>query len=308
MVTMRPRSLPLPLLLLVLGGLPPALADNATAWPLELSGACRLPDGRFLLVDDETKTGCFLWDGKLDHPPIRVPLAEPLDDLEAAAADSLGRVYLLTSHSLTKKGAAKAERRHLARLSGLPQAGDGPDAGSRPVLEMADDLLEPVSRALGVTPGEIDLEGLAWYPASDQLLLGARRPLTGNKAHLVGVGPIAALFPSGKGGAARPAKPRVWRLDLGGRGIRGLDYDPWQDRVWVLAGPPRDQAMSFVLYRWDPKTDHLESVAVPGLETLRQPESVVVLGPPTADGTPILVAGEGAAPAYFTAGPRSHQP
>jgi len=42
-------------------------------------------------------------------------------------------------------------------------------------------------------------------------------------------------------------------------------------------------------------------LAVPGLGDMRQPEGVVALGPPGADGTsPILVVGEGEAPARLT--------
>jgi len=274
----------------------PALADtlvHADAWPLELSGACRLPDGRFVLVDDETRTTCYLWDGDASDLPYRVPLAEPLDDLEAAAADSVGQVYLLTSHSLTKKGAARADRRHLARLSGLVQ---GPTAGvltQKPRLELADDLLGPLTGALGVPAGAINLEGLAWYPGADQLLLGVRAPLSGNLAQVVGLGPIDALF-----GRGEPGTPVVHRLDLGGRGIRSLDYDPWRRQVWVLAGPAGADTGAFALYLWDPATDALVLNPVPGLDRLAQPEGVVALAPPdTAGRSQLLFAGEGAAAA-----------
>lgn len=267
---------------------PPAGADailtQADAWPREISGACRLPDGRIVLVDDETRTTCYVWDGALGHLPFRVPLSQPLDDLEAAAADSLGQVYLLTSHSLTKKGAARADRRHLARLA---------DLGSP--VELADDLLGPLESALAVPAGAINLEGLAWYPGADQLLLGVRAPLSGNLAQVVGLGPIAALF-----GQGRPEKPIVHQLDLAGGSVRSLDYDPWRRQVWVLAGPAGADTGEFALYRWDPATGALDREVVPGLDRLPQPEAVVAL-PPGSDGrTRLLVAGEGAAPEVLT--------
>jgi hypothetical protein len=265
----------------------PAAADPLTqpdAWPREISGACRLPDGRIVLVDDETRTTCYVWDGASGHLPFRVPLSEPLDDLEAAAADSLGQVYLLTSHSLTKKGAARADRRHLARIS---------DLGSP--VELADDLLEPLESALAVRAGAINVEGLAWYPGADQLLLGVRAPLSGNLAQVVGLGPIAALF-----GQGRPEPPTVHRLDLAGGSVRSLDYDPWRRQVWVLAGPAGADTGEFALYLWDPATGALDREVVPGLDQLRQPEAVVAL-PPGSDGrTRLLVAGEGAEPEVLT--------
>jgi hypothetical protein len=215
-----------------------------------------------------------------------VPLSEPLDDLEAAAADSLGRVYLLTSHSLTKKGAARADRRHLARLTGLMPL------TPKPVLEMADDLLGPLTAALGVPAGAINLEGLAWYPGADELLLGLRAPLDGNLAMVVGLGPIEDLFGRGK-----TERPIVHRLDLAGGSVRSLDYDRWRRQVWVLAGPAGTDTGDFALYLWDPVTKALVRQVAPDLDRLRQPEAVVALGPPDADGrTSLLLAGEGTAP------------
>jgi hypothetical protein len=281
---------------------------ETTLWPRELSGACRLPDGRIVLVDDETKSGCFLWDGKPDHPPQRIPLAQPLDDLESAAADSLGRVYLLTSHSLTKKGAAKAERRHLARLLELEPATSL--AGGKPRLELAVNLTDTFARALGVEPGAINLEGLAWYPEANQLLFGARSPRTENLAFVVGLGPIEALFPVRPPAGARLGTPTVWRLDLGGRGVRSLDYDPWRRRVWVLAGAtdsPADLSTT-ALYLWDPRDGTITHAAVPGLAELGQVEGVVALGPPQdGDRTPLLIAAEGKDPVFLTtAAAKSH--
>ncbi|HWN83029.1 MAG TPA: DUF3616 domain-containing protein [Candidatus Udaeobacter sp.] len=275
----------------------PARAENLTqadAWPIELSGGCRLPDGRIVLVDDESRTACFLWDGLAGHLPYRIPLAESLDDLEAAAADSLGRVYLLTSHSLTKKGHARTDRRHLARLSGLAAGETQGALAQKPRFEMADDLLGPLTGALGVAAGAINLEGLAWYPGRDQLLFGVRSPAGGM---VVAMGPVDALF-----GQGEPGKPVLHRLDLAGRGVRGLDYDSWQRLVWVLAGPTAADTGDFALYLWDPVTDALTSPTVAGLDRVTQPETVVALGPPDAEGrTRLLVAGEGAEPVVLTA-------
>src|SRR5688572_18316850 len=161
---------------------PPAGAGSVdgTSWPAELSGAARLPDGRLVFVDDESRTAIWIWSGEATTPPARLSLPRALDDLEGVAADSLGHVYLLTSHSLTKRGVARADRRRLARLD-LP--GDAGGAGQgraadpqKPAMLSADDLLEPLSAALGVAPGAVNLEGLAWYPPANVLFCGVREP------------------------------------------------------------------------------------------------------------------------------------
>lgn len=280
----------------------PAAAGGGTiAWPLEMSGAARLPDGRLVLVDDETRDAIFTWSGRADEGPVRIAIGGSLDDLEGAAADSSGRIYLLTSHSLTKGGKLRADRQHIARLRLA-----GAAAGR---LEQAADLRAALGLLLTgdeAHPGPpLNLEGLTWYPRRDELFLGARAPLRSGRALVVGLSPAGSLFdPARVAGDLGPLHPTVAALDLGGRGVRSLDFDPWRQAVLILAGPPADGQEGSALYLWTPGAPAAVPLAVPGLGDLRQPEGVVALGPPGSDGTsPILVVGEGEAPARLTARP-----
>jgi hypothetical protein len=276
------------------GAGPAAPGAAAPGWPAELSGATRLPDRSLALVDDETADAVFLWDGELAQPPRRLSLGLPLDDLEGIAADSSGTLYLLASHSHTRRGRARPERERLARLR------RGAD------LEVVDDITPALLRLLGAAPGQLNLEGLAWYPAGERLFLGARAPLCDGRAQVMALGPARRLFEDprlpGDLGALELA---VHALDLGGRGVRSLDYDPWRRAVLVLAGPPaadkedgRAGAAGFALFVWSPEDGRTAELVAPELGRLAKPEGIAALGPPEpATGEqPILVAGEGAPP------------
>jgi hypothetical protein len=281
---------------------PPAMAGGqAIPWPAELSGAARLPDGRLVLVDDETRDAIFLWTGQPGEAPRRVPITLSLDDLEGAATDSSGWTYLLTSHSLTKGGKLRADRQRIARLrltgesAGLATVG----ADIRATLL---DLLQ-VEGAASELP--LNLEGLAWYPRGDELLLGVRAPLESGRAQVIRLGPARALFdptrPAGDPGALHQ---EVVPLDLGGRGVRSLDLDPWRQAILILAGPPADGHEGSALYLWTPGEAQARLLRVSGLGEIRQPEGVVALAPPGPDGsTRVLVLGEGEAPVELTARP-----
>ncbi len=301
---MRPRFTPLPAIALtaslLVGSTAPGRAGGpGISWPLELSGAARLPDGSLVLVDDETRDAVFLWSGRTDEGPARIGIGASLDDLEGAAADSSGLVYLLTSHSMTRGGKLRADRQRLVRLRLAP--------GAR--VEIAADLRAALGLLLTgdeAHPGPpLNLEGLAWYPRRDELILGARAPLSSGRALLVSLGPAGSLFdPARAAGDLGPLHPTVAALDLGGRGVRSLDFDPWRQAILILAGPPADGQEGSALYLWTPDEPAAVPLAVPGLGEIRRPEGVVALGPPGPDGaSPVLIVGEGEAPARLAARP-----
>jgi hypothetical protein len=244
-----------------------------------------------------------------------------LDDLESAAADSAGTIYLLTSHSRTRRGRARPDRQRLVRLipgmaaASAAPAGEtaGESAGvvdAVDVVDVVDDLTPVLLRLLDAESSRLNLEGLAWYPPGDELLLGVRSPLRDGLALVVGLDPVSRLFqardsdwslgPDGR-------DPTVRALDLGGRGIRSLDYDPWRGAIWVLAGPEAESGSSFALFLWQPDSGKIDPVAAPRLGSLAKPEAVMALGPPApATGeTLLLIAGEGAQPLRLGAAPQA---
>jgi phytase-like protein len=139
---------------------------------------------RYLVVSDDTGTEddkhqpwlfAMSRDGTLDPSPIPIRGLETMNDAEAICAGPDGTFFLTTSHSLNKKGKAKAERRMLLelRLSGRVLSVEGrldlttaTDAQGRGLLAIA-----------GLDPsGSLDIEGLAY--AGGALLVGLKSPLT----------------------------------------------------------------------------------------------------------------------------------
>lgn len=304
---------------------PVACGQPGSGWTGELSGVGRLPDGTFVLADDETRSVVFVWDGNPAHPPRRRAIGLALDDLEGVAADSSGFLYLLTSHSPTRRGRVRRERERLARLapetpSGGVSSGSTGSSGwavspgsaasrgsATPGIDVVEDLTTVVLDLLGSRRSQLNLEGLAWYPPGDRLLVGARSPLREGKGQVLAVGPVGRLFDAARlRGSTVGLDLDVHALDLGGRGIRSLAYDPWRGVVWVLAGPIDGERVEYALFLWTPGGATIEAVEAPELAEVRQPEGVEPMGrPDPATGeTRLLVAGEGALPLCLGARPR----
>jgi len=263
------------------------------AWPDELSGIARLGASQLLLVDDEERRHVFIQPRHssaktLELRQVELPLS--LDDLEAATSDGLGRVYLLTSHSVSKKGKLRPERRRLVRLPADPSAWA---SEVKVVLDLRQRLaaaIEPLIQ--NAEHVNLNLEGLAWYPAaglSGALCVGARSPLAGGHALVFEIEPVDALF------TGEAVAVRAFTLDLGGRGVRGLAHDPYRDGVLVLAGAVRGDEPTPAIYLWRPRAESaVIPLLAPGLERLPQPEAILAMGPLDGDGRgPILVVTEG---------------
>ena len=93
----------------------------------EPSGIRQLPDGRFLIVEDEERHPLSLLsvhvDGSVRCTALEPPLLHPaavdfwrLDDLEGVAIDRAGYLYAITSHSRNSAGDEEAAREKLVRF------------------------------------------------------------------------------------------------------------------------------------------------------------------------------------------------
>jgi len=268
---------------------PPSLAQN-DSWPNEISGAARLPDGKIVFIDDD-EDATFLWDNDSQHVPKRQPLPFSISDIEGIAADLSGTIYLLASHSITDKGDVDPRRRLLVQMG----------TGFRD-CRIVRDLTDTLISVLATSVDKLDLEGLAWYP-DEQLLLGVRSPLHAGRAVVIRLWPSGKLFDERASGDFTQVGIAVDSLNLNGRGIRSLDYDPWRRAVVVLAGPAgrgasRPLGERFALFLWRPETGEIDSLAAIDLATFDQPEAVVVLGGPdvSTGEQELIVASEGREP------------
>ncbi len=230
----------------------------------EPSGVLQLSDGRVLVVEDEVSQPFTLLTfgsgGVVDSSRLvpadmfdkKGPFREfrKLDDLEGVAGDGAGRIYAVTSHSMTGGGKMGKNRAKLVRfvVSG--------DAIEEPVvvtgLEKALASQFPILRR-AVTAGELNIEALSLDETGERLMLGFRGPLDGDGKALIAVlGKLDRLF------SARPEfhfMPDLIRLDLHGNAIRGMSYDPRlrgyliaagsstkgsgrENRIWFWSGEP----------------------------------------------------------------------
>jgi hypothetical protein len=226
----------------------------------EPSAIQQLPDGRFLVVEDEKDHPLSLVtigaDGRVKTAALTAGLLQlfsdfwKLDDLEGLAADKLGHVYAITSHSRDDAGDEKKSRQKLARFKVEgdrvvePKIVDGLKAAltkQHAVLAAAASLRDVKAS------GGLNIEGLEISPDQQRLLIGLRSPLREGRALIAGVENLAAVFESDEAPRIAPA---LVELDLGGQGIRGLAHVPALGAYLVIGGPPTREPGPFALWLW----------------------------------------------------------
>lgn len=114
-------------------------------------------------------------------------------------------------------------------------------------------LLERVPELKGkkAEGGPLNIEGLAWDPVRERMLLGLRSPLTNGQALVIGL-----KFTDPKGAFSvnnlTLAEPHVIRLPLGGLGIRGIQYDDRMKSFSIIAGATELQDKTeFKVWEWN---------------------------------------------------------
>jgi hypothetical protein len=202
--------------------------------------------GGWLVGDNETSDRLFAYDAKLAPLPD-VRLADPVEDIEALAATDTA-VWVVGSHSATKKGKDKPLRSRLALL------------GSPSVLP---DLSACAFCAPGLPPeeGGLNIEGAMVLRGA--LWLGLRGPLVDGKAALL------ELTGNPQDPSAGRSVVRTVPLDLGGLGVR--DLAPKGDGFVVIAGPTGEAKGPFELWWFtapDAAGQRLDTVLPPNAEGL----------------------------------------
>lgn len=251
----------------------------------EPSAIQQLPDGRFLVAEDEKDHPLSLVtigaDGQVQTSALTAGILQTfssfwkLDDLEGLAADRAGFVYAITSHSRDDDGGAKKSRDKLVRfrvegdrvvdprvVDGLKQA----LTTRHPVLAAAAEVHDVKAG------GGLNIEGLEISPDAQRLLIGLRSPLRDGRALIATVENPAEVFESD---AAPRIAPLLDELDLGGHGIRGLSWIPALGAYLVIGGPTTRAPADFELWRWSGEPGApARRVAVPGLPGLEKAEGV----------------------------------
>lgn len=256
----------------------------------EPSAIQQLPDGRFLVVEDEKRHPfCLLTlaaDGEVGSvvPLDRDSLADEdpfrkLDDLEGLTLDPAGRIYALTSHSRDGDGEEKKSRERLVRFR---IEGDRPIetrvcGGLKAALVAAHPALAAAGAVLDVkAAGGLNIEALESTPDGKALLVGLRSPLLDGRAILACLENPAAVFDAGE--APRIA-PRLTTLALGGDGLRGMAWIPALAGYLLIGGPVAREQVQFRLWYWSGQADApARRVSVPGLAGFEHAEGISAAG------------------------------
>lgn len=276
---------------------PPDISGNAKkfqrfdGFPYEPSDVVQLPDGRFLIVEDEKKHPLdilsiqpgrgisvkALFPKKQFKKDSKYAAFRKLSDLEGAATDKRGFVYVITSHSRKKSGKEKPNRSKFARFKV-----DGDQIRDpRVITDLKKHLSEQypfLAEAAAIQTakrGGIVVEAMTFDPKTGHLLLGFRSPLshgTHGRALLLAIKNVDAMFESGE---TPLFSKTVTKLDLKGDGIRGMTYDPHLQGFLIIGGP---LTLDFKCRLWFWRGRPFESVrpvAIRNLKDLRQAEGIV---------------------------------
>jgi hypothetical protein len=251
----------------------------------EPSAIQQLPDGRFLVVEDEKSHPLSLVtigaDGHVDSRALTAGLFQmfsgfwKLDDLEGLALDRAGFVYGITSHSRDGDGNVKRSREKLVRFRVEGERVVDPKlvSGLKQALTSRHAVLAAAAQVRDVkASGGLNIEALEISPDQKRLLIGLRSPLRDGRALIASVENPSSIFESDEA-------PRIaaWldELDLGGHGIRGLSYVPAIGAYLVIGGPPSRESGSFDLWRWSGEPGApARRVKVPGLRSFEKAEGV----------------------------------
>ncbi|QDU60095.1 hypothetical protein Pan216_09320 [Planctomycetes bacterium Pan216] len=252
----------------------------------DASAAFPLTSNQFLVASDEDNILRLYGTMGPTEPIAEFDLSEmlSLDDEEAdieAVACVGNRSYWITSHGRDGRG-----RRCPSRLlffatevslttKGKPRL----DLVGKPSTILLQELLaDPRYARFNLfdacqkppkAPGGLNIEGLCATPEGD-LLIGLRNPLRLGRALVVPLENPAKVVEGGKPRFGNPIG-----LNLGGLGIRGLEYWPERDCYLIIAGPPQAGG-EFNIYAWSHNETTEELRVINGLKIGQlQPEAIL---------------------------------
>lgn len=227
----------------------------------DASGAAALNDRCFIVANDEDNT-LRIYDFEKPDAPQTVMLSsifEAIEDgkkleIDIEGAAQLGDlIFWIGSHSTNKDGEKRPARRRLfaIRVTGnevgkftVARAGDIYDALISDLENDSRFAVFDLERAKTTAPkavGGLSIEGLTATP-DGALLIGFRNPLKGGNVvadRLTGgIALIAKLLNPVEVIGGLPAKfDAPIALDLGGFGIRNIEYYKAENKYLIVAGP-----------------------------------------------------------------------
>ena len=218
----------------------------------EASGVAAVPGSNTVLfVDDGRTHEVFLIEldsaGAQRGRAIAVPLAADVTDPEGITTD--GRYHYVVGSQSKKSGfegdglvrftydAARRSTADVERIRGLK-------------AWLAANVAELKGTGRRIGDEVLNIEAIAWDPANQRLLLGLRAPVVNGAALII---PVRLVDSSG---AFTQENLRVdghsIRLNLGGAGIRSLEFDEHTKNFHIITGAPLNaETRDFQVWEWD---------------------------------------------------------
>jgi hypothetical protein len=248
----------------------------------EPSAIQQLPDGRFLVVEDEKEHPLSLVtigsDGHIESRPIEREadnLLGKLDDLEGLTLDAVGNIYAITSHSRDGDGDEKKARNKLVRfgIEGSRVIAPRVVTDLKTTLTLTHPVLAAAAEILDVkTEGGLNIEALEITPDTQHLLIGLRSPLLDGRAIIARIENPAAMFTAGE---APRVSSVLETLDLGGNGMRGMSWIPALNGYLVISGPVAREQVHFRLWFWNGQPNEpARPATLPGLAGFAHAEGI----------------------------------
>jgi uncharacterized protein DUF3616 len=253
----------------------------------DASAAVALGTDRFIVANDEDQVLRVFRRGPGQEPLQGFDMSgflfpdqsKPETDIEGAT--SVGnRIYWITSHGRNKNAVLRSSRyrfwatdwetkgdRIALNFAGDPYTRLLDDIFGHPALARYD--LRSASERAPKSPGGLNIEALAATPEG-KLLIGFRNPIPAGKAIILPVeNPIEIL----KGSRAVLGTPI--EIDLGGLGVRGMEYMPSNNR-YVIIGGDYDKARPSQLFTWTGQSTDAPQVVPHVSFGELNPESVII--------------------------------
>jgi hypothetical protein len=235
----------------------------------EASGVVSVPGTDGVLFIDDSREGEIFW-MRIDQEGNQVGLIKPInlgvsvEDPEGITFDG-SWFYVVGSQSETKGGALDS----LVRFSFDSQTQSVKEVESaRGLYQFLTGETSELKEYAGKKgkKGTINIEGLAWDPVQDRLLLGMRDPVISEQALVVALklrDPSARLSLEN----ITLAQPNAILLALGGATIRSIEYDGVLNMFQIISGEPEGKESNkkkaeFKLWEWDGQTVPREKVAL----------------------------------------------
>jgi hypothetical protein len=263
----------------------PGSAESRYVGMCDASAAVEVGKGYFVVGDDE-KNKLNVYRIGAPNAVASLDLASYLgvvqpdgksDETDIEGAARIGdRIYWITSHGANGEGKPQPSRRRLfftdvVEDSAVPKL-SAPKTS--PYTALLDEIAATPELAIVFgdsssqapeSPGGLGIEGLAATPEGE-LLIGFRNPRPQGHALVLPLRNPRAVLDSG----AKPVFGKLRPLDLGGRGIRSLE---WTGKDYVIVAGPFDDNGSFALYRWSGQGADVEKVPQKVLSGLN-PEAI----------------------------------